>query len=236
MTGLGKCSHIATFVVSIYSDMKLNNPICSMLSREPIIVDPQNHISVHDRGLIHVQFNTVRGPDFRRGPAMYIVSPADYEGVEEMAGSKVVGEKGNDQPGGPADAAEKIWAPSITAKFPEQVVLSRAAALAKCSHNHLTTCAMNGKTGNDWVAAFQESSALLTSYSALLRVDTGYIIDPGCSSTDADCSVNAKSKTNESELPSGPFERSLQKRYAGPKELRKKNFKNLVLEKDTLVS
>ncbi|KAL7543753.1 hypothetical protein ACHAXR_013445 [Thalassiosira sp. AJA248-18] len=199
-------------------------------AREPLIVDPQNHITSQDRGLIHAQFNAIRGPELKNGPSMYIVSPADYDGVEEMAGSKVVGENENTPPGVPADAMEKVWAPTITANFPEKVVLSRAAALAKCSHNHLTSCVMNGNVGNGWVAAFQESSASLTSYSALLRVDTSYITDPGCSSTNADCAIGATSSANEN----GPFEKSLQKRYAGPKELRKKHYKNLVLEKDTL--
>ena len=58
--------------------------------REPLIVDPQNHITSQDRGLIHAQFNAIRGPELKNGPSMYIVSPADYDGVEEMAGSKVV--------------------------------------------------------------------------------------------------------------------------------------------------
>jgi len=209
--------------------------------REPLIVDPQNHIKSHDRGLIHAQFNATRGPNLKNGPAMYIVSPADYDGVEKMDGSKVVG-KNEEAPIASENAAEKIWAPTATAKFPETMVLSRAAALAKCSHDHLTSCIMRGDMGknNGWVAAFQESSASLTSYSALLRVDSSYVTDVGCSSTNADCTIitsAAGSKLGEkkNEQPcGGPFEKSLQKRYAGPKELRKKHYKNLVLEKDTL--
>ena len=159
---------------------------------------------------------------------MYIISPADYDRVEEMAGSKVVGEIGSTQPQTPANVDEKIWSPTITAKLPEKVVLSRASALAKCSHEHLISCIMRGNIENGWVAAFQESSESLTSYSALLRVDQSFITDSGCSSTSADCTIG--------EEESGPFERSMNARYAGPKELRKKNFKNLVLERDTLVS
>ncbi|KAL7548328.1 hypothetical protein ACHAWF_011614 [Thalassiosira exigua] len=208
-------------------------------AREPLIVDPQNHISHDDQVLIHAQFKAVRGPEYRNGPAMYIIAPTDYDGVEDMSGSKVVGE-GNvtsPQTALPANATEKTWAPTVTAKVPERVVLSRAAALARRSLDHLLTCITTGEVGNSWVAAFQESSASLTSYSALLRVDPSYVIDPGCSSTNADCAIiGAESKLgmNDQVQTYGPFERSLQKRYAGPKQLRKKHYTNLVLEKDTL--
>ena len=197
-------------------------------SREPLIVDPHNHIGYHDRSLIRAQFVTVRGPEFSKGPAMYIISPADYDAVEDMVGSKVVGDA-QQAVVMPAHVTENIWAPTITFKFPEKVVLCRAAALAKCSRDHLTACIMRGNIGNGWVAAFHESQASLSSFSALLRVEPSYIIDPGCSSTNADCTVDCGQRLV-------PFERSLQKRYAGAKELRKKFFKNLVLEKDTLVS
>lgn len=158
---------------------------------------------------------------------MYIISPADYDAVEDMVGSKVVGDA--QQAVMPAHATENKWAPNITSKFPEKVVLCRAAALAKCSRDHLTACIMRGNIGNGWVAAFHESQASLSSFSALLRVEPSYIIDPGCSSTNADCTVDCDQHLV-------PFEMSLQKRYAGAKELRKKFFKNLVIEKDTLVS
>ncbi|KAL3811309.1 hypothetical protein ACHAXA_005395 [Cyclostephanos tholiformis] len=193
--------------------------------REPLIVDPQDHISYHDRGLIQAQFTTVRGPDFSKGPAMYIISPADYHAVEDMVVSKVVG----DSQTLPAYATENIWAPTITSEFPEKVVLCRAAALAKCSHDHLTACIIRGNIGNGWVAAFRESQASLSSFSALLRVEPSFITDPGCSSTVADCTIDVEKLLV-------PFERSLRKRFAGAKELRKKFYKNLVLEKDTLVS
>lgn len=199
-------------------------------NREPLIVDPQSHITSHDRMLINAQFAAVRGPNLNKGPAMYLISPADYDGVEEMAGSKVVGENGSTEQTISANADEKIWTPTITSALPKKVVLCRAAALAKCSYDHLISCIRRGNAGDDWVAAFQESSQSLTSYSALLRVDTSFITDSGCSSTSADCSFSEKDGLCT------PFEKSLQKRYAGPKELRKKHFKNLVLEKDTLVS
>jgi len=200
-------------------------------AREPLIVDPQNHISAYDRGLIQSQFNAVRGPDFIKGPAMYIISPADYDGVEEMTVSKIVGEAENTT--AQSTLTEKIWAPTVTATFPEKVVLSRAAALAKCSYDHLTSCIMLGIKGTSWAAAFRESSSALTSYSALLRVDSAYITDSGCSSTNPDCGCIAGKRDDKSSIQS-PFERSLQKRHAGPKDLRKKNFKNLNLENDTL--
>lgn len=156
---------------------------------------------------------------------MYIISPADYHAVEDMVVSKVVG----DSQTLPAYATENIWAPTITSEFPEKVVLCRAAALAKCSHDHLTACIIRGNIGNGWVAAFRESQASLSSFSALLRVEPSFITDPGCSSTVADCTIDVEKLLV-------PFERSLRKRFAGAKELRKKFYKNLVLEKDTLVS
>jgi len=205
-------------------------------ANEPLIVDPQSHITAHDRGLILAQFNSIRGPDRNNGPAMYIISPADYDGVEEMTGSKVVGEDGSAKEVADDTTGERVWSPTYTSKFPERVVLHRAAALAKCSHDHLTSCIMNGSSGSSWVTAFQESSASLTSYSALLRVDNAFVTDNGCCSTNADSVIGATSKQDSNGDVASPFERSLLKRYAGPKDLRKKMYKNLVLEKGTLVS
>lgn len=204
-------------------------------ANEPLIVDPQSHITAHDCSLIMVQFNNIRGPDLNKGPAMYIISPADYDGVEEMTGSKVVGD-GSTEAVDTTGALERVWSPTYTSKFPERVVLHRASALAKCSLDHLTSCIANGSSGSSWVAAFQESSASLTSYSALLRVDNTFVTDTGCSSTNADSVIGAPSKQDSNSEVTSPFERSLLKRYAGPKELRKKMYKNLVLEKATLVS
>lgn len=194
-------------------------------AREPLIVDPQNHINADDRGLIRSQFDTARGPNEDLGPAMYLVSPSDYDGIEDgMSGATVVGADTNAKP---VAGTEKVWTPSITASQPEKVVLLRAAALARCSRDHLTTCLVRGGSsrGSAWAAAFHESPASLTSYSALLRVDSSFVIDPGCSSTTADVSMSDSVS---------PFERSIQKLFSGPKALRKKHYKNLVLEKDTL--
>ena len=204
--------------------------------REPLVVDPQNHISSYDRSFIYSQFETARGPD-GKGPAMWIISPADYDGVEEMVGSKVTGFEDGTSQSLAEKRTNKIWYPSITATCPERVVLSRASALAKCSHDHLISCMTSGDCSSKWVAAFQESSASLTSYSALLRVDSSFITDTGCSSTDADCTLLSTTRTSSQiDHIQSPFERSLQKRFSGPKELRKKHFKNLSLVKDTLVS
>ena len=199
-------------------------------AREPLIVDPQGHIPAGDRSLATRQFGEARGDDHRGGPAMYVISPADYDGVEEMTGSKVVGEDGGAAPSGPLDG-ERAWRPTVTAERPERVVLARAAALAGRSHAHLTSCLAGGKGAGDWVAAFQESASSLTAYSALLRVDPSLVTDGGCSSTGADCAIRLDDKSNRLV---GPFERSMERRHAGPKELRKKNYKNLVLERDTL--
>ena len=207
-------------------------------ARDPLIVDPQSHISSSDRSIIYSQFNSTRGPDYNRGPAMYIVSPADYDGVEEMTGSKVVGIEESAPQTMTEKQTVKLWSPTITAAHPERVVLARASALAKCSHNHLVSCIIRGDSNhNKWVSAFKESSASLLSYSALLRVNSSFAVDTGCSSTEADCviAVSGKISAHDS-LAQSPFERSMQKRFDGPKELRKKHYKNLVLENDTLVS
>ena len=199
-------------------------------AREPLIVDPQGHIPAGDRGLALRQFGEARGADGGGGPAMYVISPADYDGVEEMAGSKVVGEGGGTAPTRPSDGDVRAWRPSVTASRPERVVLARAAALAGISHGHLTSC-LSGGGGSDWSAAFMESAGSLESYGALLRVDPSFVVDGGCSSTGADCAVR---RDGGSGRPVGPFERSMERRHAGPRELRKKNYKNLVLERDTL--
>lgn len=202
--------------------------------REPLVVDPQSHISQQDRSLIYSQFDVARGPEHDKGPAMWIISPADYDGVEEMTGSKVSGIEEEAAQAIAEKDSVKMWAPSVTNALPERVVLSRASALAKCSHDHLISCIMKGDiSSNKWVATFQESSASLTSYSALLRIDRGFITESGCSSTEADCALAPAASGAKIE---SPFERSLQKRFDGPKELRKKHYKNLVLDKNTLVS
>jgi hypothetical protein len=170
---------------------------------------------------------------------MYIISPADYDGVEGMIGSKLSGiEEEAPQALDAEKDSVKVWAPSVTATHPERVVLARASALAKCSHDHLLSCiTRGGGCSNKWTAVFQESSASLTSYSALLRVDQSFVTDNGCSSTDGNFDFRSAAETSAS-IPQAcsPFEKSLQKRFDGPKELRKKHFKNLVLDKDTLVS
>lgn len=207
-------------------------------AREPLVVDPQNHISSYDQSLIYSQFETARGPD-SKGPAMWIISPADYDGVDEMIGSKVIGFEDDTPQALPEKSSTKMWYPSMTATCPERVVLSRASALAKCAYDHLISCMIEDDCSNNnkWVAAFQESSASLTSYSALLRVDSSFIIDTGCSSTDSDYVLISTSRTSgQMNQVQSPFERSLQKRFDGPKELRRKHYKNLVLDKDTLVS
>ena len=189
-------------------------------AREPLIVDPQNHINYHDRELIHSQFTAVRGSEYSKGPAMYIIFPADYDAVEDMVGSKVIGEAQK-------TLTDNVWAPTVTSNFPEKVVLRRAAALAKCSHDHLTACIIRGNGGKGWAAAFHESHASIMSFSALLRVEPSYITDPGCSSTNADATIDCDQFVT-------PFERCLQNRSDGVKGLRKKFYKNLVLEQDTI--
>jgi len=205
--------------------------------REPLIVDPQNHISQQDQALIFSHFDVIRGYDCNKGPAMWIISPADYDGVEEMTGAKVG--QTEDTPQSLEEKAEtRIWSPNVTATHPERVVLSRASALAKCSHDHLIACMRRSDySSSKWIAAFQESSSSLASYSVLLRVDTSFVTDSGCCSIEADCAmVSTVKKSSQPFHFQSTFERSIHKRVDGPKKLRQKHYKNVVLGRNTLVS
>lgn len=177
-------------------------------SKSPLIVDPEGHITVEDRMDIMTQFESVRGVNFQNGPPMYIISPNDRA----------------DEDG--------IWKPSYTQHLPERVILSRVSALAKRSHDFLLT-GMSKNTSIDdaaWMSIFQESGNSLKSYSALFRVDPDFIIDSVSKSTQSDLSTSKDENGNEIT----PYRRSIQMISMGPKVLRKKNYKNLIVKESIL--
>jgi U3 small nucleolar RNA-associated protein 22 len=171
-------------------------------SKSPLIVDPEGHITVEDRMDIVTQFESVRGVNFQNGPPMYVISP-------------------NDRP-----EEDGIWKPSYTQHFPERVVLSRVSVLANRSYHFL----LNGMSKNTsiddaaWMSIFQESGNSLKSYSALFRVNPYFIMDITSKSTQCDLSLL---KDNDGNILT-PYRRSIQMISMGPKELRKKNYKNLI--------
>ena len=122
--------------------------------REPLIVDPESHITSVDRANILSEFESIRGKHYTRGPAMYIVSPNDRNPEDDS------------------------WEPTYTQALPERVILSRIQALAKLSHDHLVNKSLTSglKDDKSWVAVFQESPGSLKSYSALLRIHTDYSV------------------------------------------------------------
>jgi len=119
----------------------------------------------------------------------------------------------------PSDRGGDLWKPTFTLQNPEKVILSRICALAKRSHQYLMMNIINSEHSNDdtiWMGTFKENSNSLKSYSALLRVNPNLIVDGQCSST------RANSITSETS-----YELSVQNRSLGPKDLRKRVFKNL---------
>ena len=171
-------------------------------ARNALIVDPENHIDVDARSNILAIFEQIRGPEYKNGPPMFVISPTDF------------------------NEHDNTWKPSFTNHSPETVVLMRVCALAKRSYNYLMGLLIRSNSDNDsnkWTAIFQESSNSLKSYSALLRVDRDLIFDTDCGSTSADLNV-----TVVSDKIITPFARSSENRFLGPKRLRKTRYKNLV--------
>ena len=174
--------------------------------KQPLIVDPQGHLSAEDYESIHKHFEAVRGDDHRKGPPMYLISPYDRKDSKRL-------NEGN---------LRDFFVPTFTQLNPEQVILARAVALAKRSYSHLLFC-MTAEIESGFGAVFQESSQSLRSFSVLLRVDPEIVVDSGCSSTNGDFALSC----SQSGLTETPFTRSCWSRFNGPKALRKKIYKNL---------
>jgi len=82
----------------------------------------------------------------------------------------------------------RTYFPTFTITNPEQVILSRAAALAKRSFFYLLSCMSSGLEP-EVGAVFQESPQSLKSFIALLCVNPAILVDLACSSIDGDCSI-----------------------------------------------
>eukprot|EP00554_Chaetoceros_debilis_P006566 CAMPEP_0194073910 /NCGR_PEP_ID=MMETSP0149-20130528/1122_1 /TAXON_ID=122233 /ORGANISM="Chaetoceros debilis, Strain MM31A-1" /LENGTH=1393 /DNA_ID=CAMNT_0038753963 /DNA_START=143 /DNA_END=4324 /DNA_ORIENTATION=+ len=171
-------------------------------ARSPLVVDPEGHINGEDRASIFSQFETIRGQDFKHGPPLYIISPNDH--CEE----------------------DDSWSPSFTKHLPERVIMGRICALAKRSNRFLMnslTCSSDENGSNaSWASIFQESPKSLRSYSALFRVDPQIILESSSSATACD-----HASLLENDVVATPYRRTMDKRYIGPKALKKKMYKNL---------
>jgi U3 small nucleolar RNA-associated protein 22 len=175
-------------------------------AKKPLIVDPQDHLTRSDYDSIFRHFEECRGDDYTKGPPMYIVTPNDRKEIKKSS----------------ANHDGYTYFPTFTVTNPEQVILSRAAALAKRSFFYLLSCMSSGLEP-EVGAVFQESPQSLKSFSALLRVDPAILVDLACSSIDGDCSLS----TDENGQVETSFMKSYRRRINGPKALRKNVYKNL---------
>ena len=176
--------------------------------RHPLVVDPHGHLTEDDHSDIVTQFEHARGSDFKNGPPMYIISPND-----RVRGDDEAGDKGK---------TTHTWTPTFTQHNPERVVLSRAAALAKRSHDYLVNSLANNDNA-DWTAVFHETPSSFKTFSALLRVDSDFVVDKECSSTGSDLHI----ERNDENVLESSYTRSMRQRSLGPKALRRKVYRNL---------
>jgi Nrap protein domain 6 len=182
-------------------------------------VDPHGHIDDEDRNNIMKRFEQVRGPSHERGPPMYIVSPNDRRGREDPL---------NETPEETSTAIRKpekklsLWDPSFTTVSPEMVVLIRMKALAKRSRDFLLS-KLTLFDSTSWSSAFQETETSFRGYSALLRVDSDFVVDENSSSTGVDLApLNSGSNLESS------YTTSMRALFLGPKPLRLKNYRNMI--------
>uniref|UniRef100_A0A7S4JAR4 U3 small nucleolar RNA-associated protein 22 n=1 Tax=Odontella aurita TaxID=265563 RepID=A0A7S4JAR4_9STRA len=222
-------------------------------ARQPLIVDPQGHISAEDSSRIRSQFEAARGLEYKGGPPMYIISPNDREASSSGGQSTLVAPEGDatapTQQGaaGAGAADESRWYPGFTRELPERVILTRASALAARSEKFLAErladggedCESEGakaKSSKCWSSVFLEGATSLRSYSVLLRVDPILVVDPGCSSTAGDFTVKAAAADGGGRSRADtPFARGMERRYLGPKPLRKHLYKNVGGPRDSVL-
>lgn len=179
-------------------------------AKQPLVVDPQGHFDDDMLNDVHNQFEKVRGVDFKRGPPMYIVSPTETSAsVESM---------------------DNAYFPYYTEVAPETVILLRAAALARRTFEFLVEALVNFDK-NTWSAAFHETAASFRSYSALLRIDLDFCIDPSSASTGSDLGV----KADRLGVLVSAYTRSMKQRTEGPKCLQRKAYRNLENHNEDLV-
>jgi U3 small nucleolar RNA-associated protein 22 len=202
--------------------------------KRPLIVDPQGHLSDADHYSITEQFEGDRGALFNIGPAWYIVAPYDRciddrDNEMEYDDGGVAGTKPE------AKAAFRVWTPTFTSASPERVVSLRISALAKRTYTFLRQALLTpgNKTVPKWPVAFQESSDAFRSYSALLRIDPDFIVNVDASSNAplSNCLVQTipVEMHGGTALYESTFSRSMRCLANGPKDLRKKLYRNLMV-------
>ena len=189
---------------------------------QPVIVDPVGVLEQEDYNAITAQFEQSRQSDSAGtgGPPIYIVSPndrldaSDWESViEETLGSS----NKNKNTG-------SWWMPSFARITPEWVVLARLVALAKRTYEFLNRSLIHFQAEN-WCTIFHENNTSFRSYSSLLRVDPDLIIDPEASCIGSNFNVKPSSKVDG--VMESSYTRSMRSRCAGPKQLRRKVYRNL---------
>jgi len=189
--------------------------------REPLIVDPQAHLSKSDYATISAQFDAVRGSSYMKGPAMYIVSPCTHaHHLEDEDSSNTTAGR---QSATETTTTNKKWSPIFTASHPERVVLLRSVALAERTHRFLESLLMMTGDTTAWPAAFQETAESFRSYSALLRVDSAFAVNAEASSTANHCETSMQDGGWMS-----TYTHSMRRLVEGPKDLRRKLYRNLM--------
>ena len=192
------------------------------MQRDPLIVDPRDHISDEEYEVILKKFENSRGPDMDKGPPMYFIAPYNRgEGDTDDIDADVDARKSKH-----SRNQSSSWQPSV--ESPEFVVVKRAAALAKRSYNFMSQCLKGFNDEEDWSAIFRESATAFKSYSVLFRVDSNLIVDETSSSTcnNLDCTP-IEEDSNDNDAMESAYTRSMKARFSGPKPLRRKNYRNL---------
>ena len=101
----------------------------TLFEREPLIVDPQGHISDDEYDAIHRAFEESRDDGDHVSPPMFLIAPYNKVGnEEELSSTSNINPTFNDA----------TWKPSVTS--PELVVLKRAIELAKRSFDYMHAC------------------------------------------------------------------------------------------------
>lgn len=151
---------------------------------------------------------------------MYIITPYDCKnGLSEEAGTSNV----MDRMSKTSEERAVSWCPTYTQDIPERVTLFRAVALAKRSYHYLLECLMDGKSKN-WTCVFKETESSLKSYGMLLRVNKEFITDTSLSSTGDEPMFGLSVDGGLQTL----YTRSAVRIYDGPKDLRRKLYRNLI--------
>jgi U3 small nucleolar RNA-associated protein 22 len=163
------------------------------------------------------------------GPPMYIITPYDRadNDEEDPAEQGAVRNAVN-------TTKSVSWIPNTIS--PEQVVLNRAVVLAQRSHVYMMNqlSSFGEDSCSDWCAMFQESPQSFHSYDVLLRVNPDLIVDHGSSSTIQDLDPKPMEGgegggANDGQDLMSSYTISMVARNEGPKILRKKVYRNLVV-------